>query len=121
MHDMDGVHSSAKDQEFHSYPGNYEHRIYLHVYPPSTTISAPVVYVLASLARYKYTPFSSRGSASRLNGVKLNHSSFISKAQSAEMAVSIYPGLTQFTRPPHFAHSTARDLVKWMTPALHAL
>lgn len=75
-------------------------------------MSAPVVYVLALLAKYKYAAFNSLGSASRFSGVKLNHSSFISKAQSADIAVSMYPGLTQFTRPPHFAHSTASDLVR---------
>lgn len=33
---------------------------------PSTRISVPVVYVAASLARYKYAPFSSFANPSRL-------------------------------------------------------
>jgi hypothetical protein len=62
---------------------------YRQVYPPSTTISAPVVYVLASLARYKYAAFNSLGSASRPSGVSLNHSSFISNGTPPEIAVSM--------------------------------
>ena len=94
--------------------------IYRQVYPPSTTKSAPVVYVLASLAKYKYTPLSSRGSASRPSGVSRYHSFFTRIGQSPLMAVSMYPGLTLLTRA-NPAHSTARDLARWITPALQAL
>ena len=102
------------------YAIKYWQIIYRQVYPPSTTKSAPVVYVLASLAKYKYTPLSSRGSASRPSGVSRYHSFFTSIGQSPLMAVSMYPGLTLLTRA-NPAHSTAKDLARWITPALQAL
>lgn len=40
--------------------------------------------------------------------------SFISNGQSPEIAVSIYPGDTELTLPPHFAHSTANDFQRWI-------
>ena len=118
---MDGE-PTPQSSDIHQilYAIKYWQIIYRQVYPPSTTKSAPVVYVLASLAKYKYTPLSSRGSASRPSGVSRYHSFFTSIGQSPLMAVSIYPGLTLLTRA-NPAHSTARDLARWIPPALQAL
>ena len=40
---------------------------------------------------------------------------------STDIGVAIYPGLKEFTRMPYSAHSMARDLLIWITPALEAL
>ena len=45
----------------------------------------------------------------------------LSVGDESVRSVPIYPGLMLLTLTPLLAHSTARDLVSWITPALDAL
>ena len=63
----------------------------------SQRISVPVVYVLASLAKYKYAPTSSIGSPSLPIGILSLQIFFVSGGTKLLISVLIYPGLIVFT------------------------
>src|SRR5262245_23646461 len=78
------------------------------MYPPSITMSAPVVKLEASDARYKYAPASSLGSPFRPMGVLACHNFLISSSTSLIISVTMYPGEMVLTRAKR-THSTASE------------
>ena len=86
-------------------------------------ISDPVVNVLVSPARYTRIDCNSSGFPRRPIGAIAFHCPISGFRSSLDMirSVPMYPGLMQLTLTPFFAHSTASDFVRRLTPAFDAL
>ena len=86
-------------------------------------ISDPVVNVLVSPARYTRIDCNSSGFPRRPIGAIAFHCPISGFRSSLDMirSVPMYPGLIQLTLTPFFAHSTASDFVRRLTPAFDAL
>lgn len=84
-------------------------------YPPSISKSLPVIYVEASLARYKYNPLISLTWPCLPNGA-MRYASFTTSGP-APIFVSKKPGDTIFTRAKSL-HSRASDFPKCVMNAL---
>lgn len=83
--------------------------------PPSTTMSAPVVYAAASVSKQATMPLRSPLVPTRCSGgVVLNDFQRLGSFRVASriISVAIKPGDTELTRIPNWASSTASDRVR---------
>src|SRR5262249_4919202 len=93
--------------------------------PPSTGSVAPVVMAASDEARNSTAPTTSSGLARRPIGMprrnvasSVSCSNFGSARRPRRPGVRTWHGATASTRTPRRAHSSARSLVIWTTPAL---
>src|SRR5439155_1556667 len=93
------------------------------VTPPSIRKSAPTTYAESSDARYTASFAISNGSAIRLLGLLVRRTSLTASPCSCpgkrpNIAVSVGPGLREFTRIPRSTSSALRIRARWTTAAL---
>src|SRR3972149_11162986 len=88
--------------------------------PPSTNNTWPVMKDASSEARKQWALAISSGLAIRAMGIFSMIFALMLSGIPATMAVMVAPGATQFTVTPYFAYSSARVLVRPITPALDA-
>src|SRR5206468_1328204 len=93
------------------------------VTPPSIRKSAPTTYAESSDATYTASFAISNGSAIRLLGLLVRRTSLTASPCSCpgkrpNIAVSVGPGLREFTRIPRSTSSALRIRARWTTAAL---
>src|SRR5204862_2811215 len=88
------------------------------IWPPSTTMVAPVMKRPASATSRSSAPSRSRSSPKRPTGISRLIAAPCSLARYSRLrSVTIQPGAMAFTRTPLNASSSPSALVSWTTPA----